>query len=122
MAAALVELGALRFVAAAAAEAGSALTKAFKRKVQGAAEACQQQRLAFLPVALETLGGFHRVAFEQVKLIGAALARHQGSDEQVVSRQLFQRLSVTLMRGNAALLMSRRPANDFAPPEVDGIE
>ena len=61
------------------------------------------------------------MATEQVKRIGAALARHQGSDERVASRQLLQRLSIPLMRGNAAMLMSRRPDN-LAPPEVDGIE
>ena len=54
-------------VAAAAEEAGSALAKAVQRKVQGVAEACQQQGLVFLPIALETLGGFHQVAVEQVK-------------------------------------------------------
>ena len=109
-------------VEAAAAEAGSALEKAFKRKVQGAAQACQQQGVAFLPVAIETLGGFHKAAVEQVKQIGTALARHQGSDEQVATRQLFQRMSLTLMRGNAAMLMTRRPDDDFAHPEVDGVE
>ena len=56
-----------------------------------------------------------------VKRIGAAVARHQGIEELVATRQLFQRLSVTLMRGNAALLMSRRPDTDMALPEVDGI-
>ena len=61
-------------VAAAAEEAGSALAKAVQRKVQGVAEACQQQGLVFLPIALETLGGFHQVAVEQVKRIGAAIA------------------------------------------------
>jgi len=88
-----------RFNVAAAAD------EAFNRKVQGTAQACQDQGIAFFPVAVETLGGFHRVATEQVKRIGAALARHQGSDERVASRQLLQRLSITLMRGNAAMLM-----------------
>ena len=83
----------------------AAADEAFNRKVQGTAQACQDQGIAFLPVAVETLGGFHRVATEQVKRIGAALARHQGSDERVTSRQLLQRLSITLMRGNAAMLM-----------------
>ena len=46
--------------------------------MQGAAQACQQQGLGFLPVAVETVGGFHVAAVEQVKRIGAALARHQG--------------------------------------------
>ena len=61
------------------------------------------------------------MATKQVKRIGAALARHQGSDEKAASRQLLQRMSITLMRGNAAMLMSRR-AGDLAPPEVDGVE
>ena len=72
------------------------------------------------PVAVETLGDFHGVASDQVKRIGAALARHQGSDEKVAARQLFERMSITLMRGTA-MLMSRRP-DYLAPPEVDGIE
>ena len=109
-------------VAAAAAEAGSALEKAFKRKVQGAAQVCQEQGLVFLPIAVETLGGFHKAAVEQVKRIGAALARHQGSEEHVAVRQLFQRLSLTLMRGNAAMLMTRRPDVELPPAEVDGVE
>ena len=108
-------------VAAAAEEAGSALAKAVQRKVLGVAEACQQQGLVFLPIALETLGGFHHVAVEQVKRIGAAVGRNQGSDEKMATRQLFQRLSLTLMRGNAALLVGRRPEEDFASAEIDGV-
>ena len=84
------------YVAAAAEEAGSALTRAFDRKVQGTAAACHQQGLVFLPIALETLGGFHKVVVEQVKRIGAAVARHQGSDERIATRQLFQRLSLPI--------------------------
>ena len=109
------------YVAAAAEEAGSALTRAFNRKVQGAAAACHQQGVVLLPIALETLGGFHKVAVEQVKRIGSAVARHQGSDERVATRQLFQRLSLTLMRGNAAMILSRRPAEDLVGPQIDGI-
>ena len=108
-------------VRAAAVQPGSALTKVFDRKVQGAAAACQQQGLIFLPVAMETLGGMHKVAVEQMKRLGVAVARHQGSDERVATRQLFQRLSLTLMRGNAALVTSRRPEDDFAAPFIDGV-
>ena len=109
-------------VRAAAAEAGSALSKSFDRKVQGAAAACQQQGLVFLPLAMETLGGVHKVGVEQLKRLGAAVGRQQGSDERVATRQLFQRLSLTLMRGNAALLTGRRPDDDFAAAAVDGVE
>ena len=100
-------------VQAAAAESGAALEKAFKLKVQGAAQACQDQGIAFLPIAIETLGGFHKVAVEQVKRIGVAVARHQGVLETVAVKQLFQRLSLTLM--------TRKPDSDLAPAEVDGI-
>ena len=85
------------------------------------AEACQQQGLVFLPIALETFGGFHRVAVEQVKCIGAAIARNQSSDEQLATKQSFQRLSLTLMRGNAALIVGRKPEDDFVGAEVDGV-
>ena len=108
--------------AAAAADAGGALEKAFKRKVEGAAQACQEQGISFLPVAVETLGGFHKVAVEQTQRIGAALSRHQGIEENIAIKQLFQRMSITLMRGNAAMIMSRRPDSDLAQPEVDGIQ
>ena len=58
---------------------------------------------------------------EQVKRIGAATARNQGSDEQLATRQLFQRLSLTLMRGNAALIVGRKPEDDFVSAEIDGV-
>ena len=110
------------FLARAAGAAGGALEKAFKRKVEGAAQACQEQGISFLPVAVETLGGFHKVAVEQTKRIGAALSRHQGIEENIAIKQLFQRMALTLMRGNAALIVSRRPDSDLAQPEVDGIQ
>ena len=108
-------------VVGAAANAGSALEKAYDRKVQGAAEACRQQGLAFVPLALEALGGFHRVTVRQVKMLATALARHTGQEEGEATRHLFQRLSLGLMRGNAALLVSRGPDGDHPPGEVDGV-
>ena len=107
-------------VAAAASEAGGALLKAVKRKAQGAAQACQDQGLSFLPVAVETLGGLHKTACEQIKRIGTSVARQTGGDERISTRQLYQRFALTLMRGNAALLISRSPDADILPPEVDG--
>ena len=99
---------------AAANESGAALKKAFKRKVQDAAP---DQGSAFLPMAMETPGGFHKVALEQAKRIGAAVAGHQGIEDLVATKQLFQRLSVTWMPGNAALLMTRRPDRNLILPK-----
>ena len=109
-------------VAGAATAAGSALDKAYDRKVQGAAEACRQQGLAFFPLAWEALGGMHRVAIRQTKMLATALARHTGQEEGEASKHLFQRLSLGLMRGNAALLVSRGPDGDHPAGEIDGRE
>ena len=86
------------------------------------ADACRQQGLVFLPIALETLGGMHHLAVTQFKRLGAALARHTGSDEREVVSQLMQKISLHLMRGNAAMITSRRPDVDFLPPDMDGVE
>ena len=90
--------------------------------MQDTADACRQQGLVFLPIALETLGGMHHLAVNQLKRLGAALARHTGSDEREVVSQLMQKISLHLMRGNAAMITSRRPDVGFLPPGMDGVE
>ena len=102
-------------------EDGHALNEAFRRKVAKAGEPCRHQGIAFIPLAADTLGGWHVVAVEQVKKLGRALARQSGEDEDQTVRHLHQRLSLLLMRGNAALLINRVPENDL-DPEVAGYE
>ena len=108
-------------VSAAAAEAGAALTKACQRKLRETAEACRQEGLVFLPFAMETLGGLHSGAVSQVRQIAATLARSKGLPEGEVTGQLFGRLSLTLMRGNAQMLASRCQEDSRVPPQVDGV-
>jgi len=110
------------YIAAATARPGGALDQAYDRKMRDTADACRQQGLVFLPIALETLGGMHHQAISQFKRLGAAMARHTGSDEREIVSQLVQRISLHLMRGNAAMITSRRPDVDFLPPEIDGVE
>ena len=95
---------------------------AFERKVQGAAAACHEQGISFLPIAAETLGGLHNVAVTQLKRLASALARQSGEDEGIVTRQLFQRFSLCLMRGNAVMQVSRSPDGDMLGSEIAGIE
>ena len=82
------------------------------------ADDCEREGIVFLPLAAESLGGWHPVAVQQVDKLGAALAHHTGEDEQVVCRQLWQRLAVLLQRGNAALLVNRMPL--FPPAAITG--
>ena len=51
-------------------------------------------------------GYAHQNAVRQVKMLGAALARHTGQEEVEATRHLFLRLSLGLMRRNAALVMN----------------
>ena len=108
-------------VEAAATKAGAALDKACERKLRETAEACRQEGLVFLPFAVETLGGLHPGAVTQVKQIGATLARSKGIEESVATGQLFGRISLTLMRGNAVMLASRCQEDDQLPPHIDGV-
>ena len=92
-----------------AAEAGHALKVAYNRKVQKVGEVCRREGIAFIPLAVEALGGWHEVAVAEVRKLSAALARQRGDEEKEAARRLFQRLSLLLMRGNAALFTNRMP-------------
>ena len=49
-------------------------------------------------------------AVAPVKKLGSAKERHTGEEGLLEIARLFQKLSITLMRGNAALLNNRVPA------------
>ena len=95
---------------------GFALNTPFERKVTRAGEPCRQAGLAFIPLAADTLGGWHSVASKQVTKLATAQARHIGEAEDVTVRLLRQRLSLLLMKGNSALLVGRVPE----PEDNDG--
>ena len=99
-------------------EAGHALGLAMARKERQARAACERENLFFIPLAVETFGGWDVQALDTFKRISSALARYEGLEEGVVSNQFINRLSVQLMRDNAALLIGRKPTHPS--PEVDG--
>ena len=71
-----------------------------------AAEDCKREGIGFIPLAMESLGGWHDVAVKQVRKLGAALGRHTGQEEGDPISHLFQRLSILLVKGNTALFMN----------------
>ena len=71
--------------------------------------ACHDQGIVFAPLAAESQGAWHSVAAAEVVKLGKALARHTCEEEHTAIQHLFQRLSVGLMRGNAALFNNRVP-------------
>jgi len=56
---------------------------------------------------------------EQIRMLAKAQNRATGKDEDEATRHLFQRLSVLLVKGNAALLLNWIPSQPL--PEIDGI-
>ena len=85
------------------------LSVAHQRKLDKSWEACHRQGIVFLPLAVESLGAWHPSAIIEIKRLGSALARHTGEEEATTTSRLFQRLSISLMRGNAALFNNRCP-------------
>ena len=107
-------------LAGAATTPGHALSYAYTRKMRGAEEDCRRQGIAFLPLVVESLGGWHGVAEREVKKITAAMARNTGQEEAQACRHSWGRLGILLQRGNAAILGNRVPV--FPSAAVDGIQ
>ena len=96
------------------------LKSSYDRKMRGATDECGRQGVAFTPLAFESLGGWHGVAVKEVKKIAQAMARQTGRDESECCSHAVSRLSLLLMKGNAAILINRIPSVTAAP--VDGVE
>ena len=109
-------------VETAATTAGYALTYAYSWKVSrgGVGAACQREGIVFLPLPVETLGGWHDTAVQQIKKLAAALSRQTGEEESVTTSHLYQKLSIHLMKGNSALLLNRFP--NLPENHIDGSE
>jgi hypothetical protein len=105
-------------VAGAAASPGHALEVAVQRKNRGALVDCQRQGIKFIPLAMESLGGWHELAVGEIRKLAAALARQSGQEEKEARSHLFQKLSILLVRGNAALFVNRIPDN--VESHIDG--
>ena len=101
-------------VRGAATTPGHAFNEAHKRKLDKSWEPCHRQGITFLPLAVESLGAWHPSAVAEVKRLGSALARHTGEEESSTICRLFQKLSVCLVRGSAALFNNRSPPDEAA--------
>lgn len=97
---------------------GVAAEQAHKDKLAKSYVECKEVGVEFIPLAVETWGGWHHQALETIKVLSRQLARQVGKDEGEVQRHTLQRLGILLQRGNVALLTSRVP--EHPPAVVDG--
>ena len=98
---------------------GNTLTLAFNEKCRDYLAAFQREGITFIPLPVETLGGWHSKAVDQIRMLAKAQGRAIGKDEDEAAGHLFQRLSVLLVKGNATLLLNRIPSHPM--PEIDGV-
>ena len=66
-------------VSQAAETPGHALAIAHKRKLDKSWQSCNAQGIVFLPLAVESLGAWHKSAISEVKKLGSSLAHHTGA-------------------------------------------
>ena len=97
---------------------GHALQVGEDRKVAAHQEDCLAVGVDFIPLIAETLGGWSVRACELIRRISRLMANRVGSSPSDTTTHLFQRLSICLWRGNAAMWANRQPT---IAPSVDGI-
>ena len=68
---------------------------------------CRSQGIHFQPLVVESFGGWDKDALKFLKELSRQDARRWGKDSALEIKYFFQRLSVALQRGNAALLIDR---------------
>ena len=78
-------------VKGAASTSGYALGVAEERKLAAHAEDCRAAGVHFVPLALESVGGWGRDLIETVKSFGNLQAQHLGSELAEAIRHLAQR-------------------------------
>ena len=99
----------------AAEEVGYACKLAEERKLAASTELCQQSGFEFIPLALETSGGFGTSATSFLTLLAERCADNNLRDRAAEKRQLFQRINVAVHRSNANMVLSRVPTRELEP-------
>ena len=100
-------------------DSGYALRYAWDRKMRAAFDACDAQRVSFIPLPVETFGGWHPIAARQISRLGRELARSPACvSSDTASKHLFQRLALSIQKGNASLFLSR--STDIHYPDILG--
>ena len=106
-----------RTVVRAASVSGYALLVVRERKMAAHSETCQSVGVSFVPMVVETLGGWDEEAVRTITAIGRSQGQRLGIPPSDSTRHLFQRLAVCLWRGNASMWISCAPLH---PSPVDG--
>ncbi len=81
-------------------------------------DACRAAGILFVPLVVETLGGWSDEAIRTIRRIGRQQGQRLGIPPEEITRHLFQWLAISLWRGNATLWIRRQPVR---PAAVEGL-
>ena len=91
----------------AADSAAAAIEMRKASKMRAHFDNCYAQGITFQPLVVETFGGWDLDAIKLLKDIARLDARRWGKNDAIEIKHFFQRLSIALQRGNAALLINK---------------
>ena len=97
---------------------GHALIVAEERKFAAHGSSCQAAGISFVPLAFETLGGLSVTASDTISSLGRLLGQRLGIPTSDSTRHLFQRIAISLWKGNATAWINRCPS---LAPTLDGV-
>ena len=97
---------------------GHALGVGEERKRASHSSTCYSAGISFVPLVVETLGGWSLEAVETIQAIGHLQSQRLGLQSSQTITHLFQQLAIRLWKGNACMWTMRVPVT---LPTVDGI-
>ena len=102
----------------AASTLGHSLQVGEERKMAAHAEFCRAVGVLFVPLVVESVGGWSDEAIHPIASIGRLQVQRLGIPPSESIRHLFQRLAISLWKGSATLWIRRRPVR---PAYMDGL-
>lgn len=80
---------------------------------------CEAEGIEFIPLIVDTFGGWHKESLEVVSKLGRQVSRQTGKEEEEIVRQLRQRVAILLVRDNVNMFDSRTPSFPQAVIDAD---
>ena len=102
-----------------ASSSGHTLRVGVQQKLTEYLSACRSAGIDFVPLVVESLGGWCPDAISTIRSIRHAIGQRDNSTESLLTtKHLFGPLAIALWRGNASCWIHRLPT---LPPSLDGL-
>ena len=76
----------------------SGVQHSFNIKMGKYSDRCEAEGIEFIPLIVDTFGGWHKESLEVVSKLGRQVSRQTGKEEEEIVRQLRQRVAILLVR------------------------